>query len=479
MSLNPIRNTFDLELAEGEQILHVSRHHWSRWLIVAALPLALALLAGLLIWFRVRGGYFFAPRAALPGFNDSVNILLLIGAAALAFGWLWSRRRAPKRGRWRLVLLLLAGLLLALAWFRFSGGRVFAFNQFASPGMDLVNRVALAFIGFMVLVCVYLWADWRDDALVLTSRRVVHDHRALFQRHVQEQVLLEHAATPKGKPTTYSGYWLDYGTIMVESSGLGRRIIFPMAEKPEVMTQMIDAQRRRVQNERSTPGYEGLVKRHVLRHEGALPPPPPIALRAFHRPRVLGWLFYENPEINEDTGVITWRPHWVIAFGELVAPMLLLLLGIVLIVITLSAGFFNAFWVVLTGAALAIICLAWALYRYMDTREDELVLTTQNIVDREKTPFGPELRRSADLRAIQNVNYTTSLIGRLLGYGTVIVQTAGKDARLEFEYIPNPRGAVGQIYDYRGRFLAGERERSLNDAIALLRFFHEEREEEA
>jgi len=295
---------------------------------------------------------------------------------------------------------------------------------------------------------------------------------------VQEQVLLEHVAKAQGQSSTYSGYWLDYGAIMVESSGMGRRIVFPMADSPKAMGDKINAHTKRVQGARATPGFDGLVQRHVLRQQLPPPLPPPIALRAFYKPRVLGWLFYENPEINEDTGVITWRPHWIVALGELVAPALLLLVGIVLIVVALSARYLNAFWVALGGAALALVCLAWAAYRYSDTREDELVLTRENITDREKKPFGPEIRRSADLKAIQNVNYTTSLIGRLLGYGTVVVQTAGKDARLEFEYIPNPRGTVGQIYDYRGRYLAGERERSLNDAISLLRFFHEQREEQ-
>jgi hypothetical protein len=478
MSLNPIRNTFDLELAEGEEIIHVSRHHWSHWLLVATVPIGLALLAGLLIWFRVRGGYLFAPRAALPGFNDSPNILLLL-AAALGFLWLRSRRREPKRKSLRLGLMLLAGLLLALVWFRYNGGRVFAFDLFESPGMDTLNRLALGFIGLMLLACVYLWVDWRDDALVLTNRRVLHDHRVLFQRHVQEQIMLEHIEKSQGKATTYSGYWLDYGTVMVQSSGAGRRIVFPMADNPKAMGDKIGDQTRRIQGTRATPGYEGLVKRHVLRHEGVAPPPPPITLRAFHRAKILGWLFYENPEVNEDSGVITWRPHWVVALGELVAPLLLLLLAMALVVVALSARYLNSFWVALAGGFMAVACLAWAAYRYSDTREDELVLTRESITDREKKPFGPETRRSADLRAIQNVNYNTSLIGRLLGYGTVVVQTAGKDARLEFEYIPNPRGAVGQIYDYLRAAREGERARALNDAIALMRYFHEEREEES
>ena len=477
MSLNPIRNTFDLELAEGEEIVHVSRHHWTRWLLVAAAPLTLAFLAAVLIWFRVRGGYFFAPRANLGGFNDSANILLLLLVVALAGLWARSRRREPKRGQQRLGIAMSAALVLALVWFRYSGGRVFAFDAFASPGMDGFNRLILVFIGLMLLLCIYLWAEWRDDALVLTNRRVVHDHRVLFQRHVQEQVLLEHVAKAQGRISTYAGYWLDYGMVTVEASGFGRRIVFPMADDPKLMDKQINAQTKRVQGERTTSGYEGLVKRHVLRHEGALLPPPPITLRSFYRPKFLSWLLYENPEINEDAGVITWRPHWIIMLGELVPPTLVFLLGVALLLVALSISILNAFWLSSAGVLLTIVCLAWGLHRYLDIREDELVLTRQNIVDREKIPFGPETRRSADLKAIQNVNYKTSLVGRLLGYGTVVVQTAGKDARLEFEYIPNPRGAVGQIYTYRGLYLAGERERSLTDAMALLRYFHEQREE--
>ena len=100
-------------------------------------------------------------------------------------------------------------------------------------------------------------------------------------------------------------------------------------------------------------------------------------------------------------------------------------------------------------------------------------VVTSNIIKVDKMPFGPEKRRTAGIGAIKNVSFRSSFIGRLIGYGTVEVQTGSLDTNITMEYLPDPREIVATIYEYMVEHKASERERTLNDTLTLLLHFHE------
>src|SRR5262245_24217827 len=87
----------DLELDEGEQILHYARRHW---VLLFRRTFLLALIAGLTIglaMYRAVGGLFFASDVGPEGrLVDTANLIYLVLIAGLALVWV-SRNRAATR----------------------------------------------------------------------------------------------------------------------------------------------------------------------------------------------------------------------------------------------------------------------------------------------------------------------------------------------------------------------------------------------
>jgi hypothetical protein len=122
--------------------------------------------------------------------------------------------------------------------------------------------------------------------------------------------------------------------------------------------------------------------------------------------------------------------------------------------------------------AILIAFLAWSAWEIEDFRNDMYILTPTNIIDIEKKPFGPEDRRAASLGAITNVSFETTFISNFLGYGNVVVETAGSGGKFTFLHVPKPRDVVTMINDYYVMFKRVDKERSLNDMLELLRHYH-------
>jgi membrane protein YdbS with pleckstrin-like domain len=94
-------------------------------------------------------------------------------------------------------------------------------------------------------------------------------------------------------------------------------------------------------------------------------------------------------------------------------------------------------WVVGTVLVLLIlagIALAWGVVDYMN---DWLVVTNRRVVYQEKLLFVHAWRKEAPLEQIQSVDFIRNFIGRWLGYGTLIVRTAGTGGEIAFNYTTN------------------------------------------
>jgi uncharacterized membrane protein YdbT with pleckstrin-like domain len=154
---------------------------------------------------------------------------------------------------------------------------------------------------------------------------------------------------------------------------------------------------------------------------GTRPRPGRSAAAAAERRRVTAAELEPGEKVRLDD-----RPHRVALARRLVRPAAAAGLGILL----LSARDFH--WLVgVAGAALlalAALLAALALARWLSTR---LLLTTERLV----VAYGIARRRSASvpLARVPALELEQSLVGRLLGYGTLI---AGD---LEVPYVPQAR----------------------------------------
>jgi hypothetical protein len=126
----------------------------------------------------------------------------------------------------------------------------------------------------------------------------------------------------------------------------------------------------------------------------------------------------------------------------------------------------------LVGFVIAIVMLFWGLWIREEHENDKFILNIREIVDVDKKPFGPESSRRAPLSAIQNIEFDVSLIEGILGYGDVIITTAGGAGKFTFDHVPDPRGVQATINNYLSYYKRRETERTLKGTLDLLEQYH-------
>ncbi len=157
---------------------------------------------------------------------------------------------------------------------------------------------------------------------------------------------------------------------------------------------------------------------------------------------------------SESTVFRTRRHWWVLVngIGLLAVFFVALLIGLIA-GLRLHLG--PAFEEVL--AALALIALGAIVWGVVDWGNDWLIITTRRIIHLEKVLLTSERMTAAPLERIQDVRITRSLLGSLLGYGDLIVQTAATVGQIRFDHVGDPEGVKQRIWDQVTRVRAGAR----------------------
>ena len=136
--------------------------------------------------------------------------------------------------------------------------------------------------------------------------------------------------------------------------------------------------------------------------------------------------------------VLDLRPHWI----ALMLPGLATI-GVVLVgswLISRFDGVVN--WVILVG--MAILLIAYPLRRLIWWLTSYFVVTTDRLIHRE----GWIAKHSMEipLEAINDVRFAQGIFERVIGAGTLVVQSASESGREEFKAIRNPEDVQKTIY---------------------------------
>ncbi len=136
--------------------------------------------------------------------------------------------------------------------------------------------------------------------------------------------------------------------------------------------------------------------------------------------------------------VLDLRPHWIALFLPTLATIGVVILGFWLI--SKFDGVVN--WVVLAG--MAILLIAYPLRRLIWWLTSYFVVTTDRLIHRE----GWIAKHSMEipLEAINDVRFKQTVFERIIGAGTLVVQSASESGREEFKAIRNPEEVQKTIY---------------------------------
>lgn len=88
----------------------------------------------------------------------------------------------------------------------------------------------------------------------------------------------------------------------------------------------------------------------------------------------------------------------------------------------------------------------WLTLNTVDWRNDVYILTNDRIINQVRFPLLYDQRTEARLDQVQNVRYHQGFWGGILGFGDVIVETAGRTQAVVFLEVPNPQDIQRRIF---------------------------------
>lgn len=330
-----------------------------------------------------------------------------------------------------------------------------------------LTGIYLLLAGLLVFWALYIYLDWKDDWLALTTRRLIlMDKTLVFHETRREVPVLKIQNIVAEYPRLLSMY-LDFGDLSIDTAGAGV-LVFKDLPHPRQMREVIFLQQAALESSQAPPeDRRKAAVRNLIR--GADPnahnrPTPPnghaqilgrgetqlIDYSSVSGLGLLGRFFPIAPQRSQSG--VTWHRHWIFLLRGLLWPA-------TLYAVTLAA------WLVLriSGASASLdplgdalgwvallllpVCLVWAVWRWEDWRNDLYRLDKDRVYHVESLPFGLREESTETLVSrITDVSYSLpGLLSHLLNFGDVIIKTPGESTEILFKGIPRPREVQGEI----------------------------------
>ncbi|MBC7228246.1 MAG: cyclic nucleotide-binding domain-containing protein [Thermoflexales bacterium] len=297
----------------------------------------------------------------------------------------------------------------------------------------------------------YFYIDWRNDVYILTNRRVVHRERvgALLIRENFSAAPLQAIQNVQISQIGPLGRLLRFGDLVIETAGAGQ-VVFRSIPDPWNVQQMILEQQARVRSLVRLQARDAIrraVRHHFLlegeEEAGGAPAPP-----ARERPGCLWFVRYFFPQSWEREGTtITWRRHWITLVGAIWIPLVVILAATLVAAILARLEHRLSPTAALLYGLVMFFAIPWLLWKFEDWQNDFFQVTATRIVQVDRLPlFLREQRREANLEQVTNVRFEQGVLGKLLRYGDVFVETAAPAGTFHFQKVSRPQEVQREIF---------------------------------
>ncbi len=142
------------------------------------------------------------------------------------------------------------------------------------------------------------------------------------------------------------------------------------------------------------------------------------------------------------------RKHGAILVFYLLGPFLLGVLSLVIVFQAVGLEPTTTAWFgwLILASFLGAASILWGIWGWIDWGNDYYIVTDQRAVWVEKVIALYESRDEAPLNTILSVNVRTTLLGRMLGFGDVVVRTF--TGQITFRSVGNPRLMADAVEEY-------------------------------
>lgn len=350
------------------------------------------------------------------------------------------------------IFLFLKTIFLALV----VGLLVAALVPFANwadlPRATIIWSALILFGGY--LLCL-LWSlyDWANDLFIFTDRRIISQERRLFSFENRGETPLSTIISHSSQASLL-GRQFGFGHVLINTfSGSFKLKNVPAVESVLKQLEFLIEQAHLGARLEEQQGFEKVLReRHGEESSGPTREKPereeshfPVN-RSAQRASVISRIF----SIKRIQGAsVIYRTHWLFLFSKTVFPIFTLL-GILLVSSYLGGSapeILAVKWVSGLRWGLLAAALLWWLYQYLDWRNDQYMITPEQVVDVSQKPFGWEDKRSAPLENIQSIRYRRQgLLGLLFNFGTVSVKVGNED--FTFDHVYDPMEVQQTLFAY-------------------------------
>jgi membrane protein YdbS with pleckstrin-like domain len=280
--------------------------------------------------------------------------------------------------------------------------------------------------------------NWLFNLYVLTDRRLMQAEG--FFTPIRREAPLDRIQQVQVDRSNIFEYLMDFGDIQIVTAGSQGTITFAGITHP---LQVADKVREyQSTGGGSKPADAPIQPKHPavqkVLDEMAKPvvvaPPAGVPRRTFggflRRPATLNYL------PNEVVLNYIYR-HWFVLVRREVLPAVVVFGSLALGAI-IAAFLHSDLWLVALAGVLG--GAIWGGLVYLNYADDVFILTTDRIIDIDRFVFiFFEGRKQAEYSRVQDVSVSVdSLLGRILNYGDIMVETAGRLPNIEMSDIPEP-----------------------------------------
>ena len=383
-----------------------------------------------------------------PNLNITIRTRLL--AQQLQFKWLRSDEVVYFLARKHPILLYQTLVVPAL---------ILLLPIFLAAGSLITGAVTPIAIAAVVLVmdlvwAIWCWVDWGNDYYVVTNERVVWLEKVIGLYDSRQEAPLSTILSVSVE-TDLWGRSLDYGNVIVRT--FVGRIPFNHVTHPNQAAHVVEEYWQRTKH--LTVSAEKEAMKDALRSrlgltvaaKPAATAPAPVTPKVKTRQAIFKALGANTLKMRYEIGdTVVYHKHWIVLFRQTWVPAMFVIFLLGLWVSRMLNVAFDPTAAVLTDT----ICLSipflllpfviWLLYQVADWSNDVFQVTQDQIIDLDRTPFGTEERRAAQLENILGTQYKrVGLIGNIFNFGTVFITVGG--TQLTFNDVMDPATVQSDI----------------------------------
>jgi len=314
-----------------------------------------------------------------------------------------------------------AALLIILSWV------LCAILVSFMPSASALMLIPLPISALLLLYLAYHYAEWRNDRLLITDRRVVNIQKNLltFALKRNELPLAGVHEVNVTLPSDVVGRMMGYGTITIKTSGDVNNLRIEEIPEPQNIQKMIFNSAKAFRDSRAREQQD--ENRNAIRTElnqllGYAPDAPALeaTMNVTHAAPAPGFF---SLKFTNEKGETVYRKHHSVWFLHIFLPALLILGGFIVLMLGVI-GFFLPVVIMALGAG-------WFYLMDWDWRNDLYIVGDQTITLIRKRPLWMQDQKDQVLISqVDNVlSSTTGFMNSLMQVGEVRIMLSGADEK--------------------------------------------------